>query len=58
MSDYRLAPDADNRVTLHRADCPVVRAQADAGKPVMTMFDCQAPLPAWIEKHDCLEEKQ
>ena len=39
--DYALGPGPDGQPLLHRSDCPIVRAQADEGEPVMTMMDCQ-----------------
>jgi len=38
---------------LHQAACPAARAEARAGKPVMTMFDCER-LPTDMPWHDCL----
>jgi len=46
-------PINSGRVVLHHADCPVARAAADGGVPVMTMYGCQF-MPDDIEKHSCL----
>ena len=40
----------------HRADCPVVRKEAEDGKPVMTLFGCTEPVGWDIKKHSCLDE--
>lgn len=55
--DVSLAEDParPGRPMAHAVDCPVVRAQAERGEPVMTMLDCESPLPSDIPRHSCLE---
>jgi hypothetical protein len=53
--DYALAEGPDGGVLVHRVDCPVVRAQASRGEPVMNMFDCQGDLPKDLKRHSCLD---
>jgi hypothetical protein len=55
MTDYALTDDGNGKVMAHKADCPYARALADAGEPVITLFQCQTPLPASIKRHECLE---
>jgi len=53
--DLAAGPNPHGRgLLLHRADCPTVRAQADAGEPVMTMLGCPGPMPRNIPLHSCL----
>jgi hypothetical protein len=55
--DVSAAPNKDySGLVLHRPDCPVVRAQADAGEMVVTMFDCEQ-IPPDFERHDCMGEQ-
>jgi hypothetical protein len=55
--DYALAVDDDGQISLHRANCPHVRRLAEAGEPVMTMYDCaQEPGPQ-LRRHSCLETR-
>jgi hypothetical protein len=53
--DIALTEDADGRILVHRADCPWARFLANAGFPVVTMFDCQRMPPADMKRHSCLE---
>jgi hypothetical protein len=59
--DYALAEGEDGEMVVHKADCPEVRAQADRGEPVMTMFGCQEDtlerLPD-LRRHSCLDPSQ
>lgn len=44
-------------MVLHRPDCPVVVALRAAGKPLLTMFEVEAPLDALdCAKHSCLTQ--
>lgn len=52
LKDYAIMDDG-GVLTLHRADCPDVRAAADAGEPVMTMLGC-ARAPDDMPLHGCL----
>jgi hypothetical protein len=52
--DYALTADEHNTIMVHRADCPEVRRHADAGKPVITLMQCQNELPKDLERHSCL----
>jgi len=57
--DYALGPDpaVPDRPLLHRADCPMVRAQAAAGLPVATLFGvAHEPRRRDLPRHACLEE--
>lgn len=56
IPDLALGPDPDipGEVLAHRADCPMVRQQADAGDPVATLFGCEQPLPSHVKLHTCL----
>ena len=49
--------NATGEVTLHRADCPLVRKMAAEGHPVMTMIGCEK-LPDVIEYkwHSCMDK--
>ena len=55
--DVSLGPDPDEpgHVLAHRPDCPMVRHQAEVlFEPVVTMLDCEKPLPDDIPLHECL----
>lgn len=56
--DLALTEGADGKPLMHRADCPEARAQAAAGKPVMTLWDCAGPLPPNVPRHSCLEDRR
>jgi len=56
MYDLALAEDGNGKVVVHRADCPEVRALADAGEPVMTMFGCAKLPPDDVPRHSCLNQ--
>lgn len=61
MADQNYALTSDKTgalIVAHRADCPDVRRMADEGHPVITMFQCQQPLPMDIQRHDCLKEPE
>jgi hypothetical protein len=54
--DIALALGEGGEMVAHRADCPVVRALADRGVPVMTMFGLSRPLTRdMVDWHSCLE---
>lgn len=53
--DIALTEGADGRPLMHRADCPEARLEAARGKPVMTLFSCEGPLPNDVARHSCLE---
>ena len=53
-TNLALTPTKDGKVIIHRADCPVVRALANAGEPVITLFGVQRKLELDIERHSCL----
>lgn len=56
--DYALAPQhRSTEIEAHRADCPYVRILASEGVPVMTLLDCERPLPDDIPKHHCLDDE-
>jgi len=57
MSDYAITYANDGRsLVLHRIDCPDVRAQAKAGEPVLSLFDCQRePKEGEVKRHSCLK---
>lgn len=58
MFDIAIAQDNDTGVvTVHHANCPVVRKMADEGHPVMTMFGCEK-MPDVVEykRHSCLDQ--
>jgi len=58
MNDYTITADEDGRnMVAHRADCPLVRLLADAGKPVLTMWGCEREPPDDIPRHDCFEDR-
>jgi hypothetical protein len=46
----------DDKILLHKADCPVVRKAAADGFPTLTMFGAKE-VPTEYEKHECLKEK-
>ena len=48
----------EGKVTLHRANCPLVRELAAKGEAVMTLFECQGEPPRDIEQHTCLQARQ
>jgi hypothetical protein len=54
--DIAIAFDENNnRITLHRADCPVVRRLAERGCPVVTMLAIQCvPPDDGAVQHRCL----
>jgi hypothetical protein len=54
--DYALTDDGNGKVMAHKADCPEARRRADAGEPVITLFQCLGGLPKDIKRHSCLEE--
>jgi len=55
--DYAVAQGPDGRLVLHTALCPIVRAQASRGVPVMTLFQCEAsPSEMDAQQHDCLRD--
>jgi len=56
--DYALVIGADGRLALHRADCPVVRAMAADGEPVLTMLDCAREPSDQLARHSCLDRKK
>jgi hypothetical protein len=45
------------RLVAHRPDCPVVDRHRTTGRPLMTMFDCQGPLPIDLRRCACLKRK-
>jgi len=51
-----VAMDNDTgEVTVHTADCPVVRKMAENGHPVMTLIDCEKmPDVTEYKRHECL----
>lgn len=53
--DYAVGP-GDHGLLLHRPDCPIVRAQAEAGMPVMTLFNCSQEPSDEAERCGCLDE--
>jgi hypothetical protein len=53
--DLALTEGADGRPLMHRADCPDARREAALGKPVMTLFSIEGPLPDDVPRHSCLE---
>lgn len=56
MIDIAIAQNLHtNEITLHRADCPVVRKMAEDGHPVMTMLGCKE-MPDVVDyvRHSCL----
>lgn len=55
MKNYTLTADEHGNAIAHRIDCPVARALAAAGEPVVTLFQCQQPLPEHLKRHSCLE---
>jgi hypothetical protein len=54
MIDIALTEDENGELLAHRADCPDARRQAAHGKPVVTMFGIEKPLPQDIKRHSCL----
>ena len=55
VHDYAVAPDATGfALVLHRADCPQVRAQAEHGDPVMTLFGCEGDPDPSMPRCRCL----
>lgn len=52
--DYSLTADDDGRPVAHRVNCPVVQRHRREGKPIMTMYECEGPLPDYVRSHDCL----
>jgi hypothetical protein len=54
--DFSLEEASTGAMVAHLPDCPQVRALADRGEMVLTMLDCQKDLPAWVARHECLEE--
>ncbi|HET6926405.1 MAG TPA: hypothetical protein VFI48_06085, partial [Hyphomicrobiaceae bacterium] len=57
--NYAIAPKPGRpeQLILHAADCPLVRAQADHGDPVMTLFECAGdPDPKMPRCSCCLTE--
>lgn len=58
IRDIALVQDADGKITVHRARCPEARDAAAAGRPVMTMFQIQRPIPRdQYRHHECMEER-
>jgi hypothetical protein len=54
--NYALTDDGKGGVLAHRADCMEVRAAADRGEPVLSLYDCQGELPANLVRHSCLQK--
>jgi hypothetical protein len=46
------APHAS--LMVHRVDCPLVRAQAEAGEPVMTLMGCAREPDPKLPRCECL----
>lgn len=57
MIDIALTEGANGKPLMHRADCPEARREAKDGKPVMTLWGCDGPLPDDVPRHDCLLDK-
>ena len=57
MNDYALTLDDDGGLMAHRADCREARRRAEAGEPVMTLLQCEAPLPSDLKRHSCLTKE-
>ena len=56
--DYALVELPDGKVQAHLADCATVRWWAAFGQPVLTMLGCEKPLPADLQRHECLKVEQ
>jgi len=58
--DYAVAPPPGHTgieyeaLVLHRADCPVVRLQAEAGDRVLTLFGCEGDPDPNMARCSCL----
>lgn len=53
--DYAIVHEPDGSFVVHRADCTVVRLQANQGYPVATLLDCQEEPSKSLKRHDCLK---
>ena len=66
MRDYAVAPypnpDAEPAkrgvLILHKPDCRIVRAQADLGDPVLTLYGCEGDPDPKMARCSCLETRQ
>ena len=58
MIDIVLTEGANGKPLMHRADCPEARRAAADGHPVMTLWDCDGPLPTNVQRHSCLGEDE
>lgn len=56
--DYSLEESQLGVITAHKPDCPYVRALADAGEPVITLFDCKMEITAEFVRHSCLDKEE
>lgn len=45
----------DRPLTAHATDCASLDMLRAMGVPMMTMIECQAPLPDDLDKHHCLD---
>lgn len=54
MTDIALTVNR-GEIEAHRVDCQVVHTHRILGQPVVTMLQCQNPLPPGIPRHSCLE---
>ena len=53
--DVSFVANADESALIaHCPDCPVVQRHRREGLPVFNMMGCAKPLPAEIERHECL----
>jgi len=55
--DFAVAPDpTQGRLTLHHPQCRLVRAQAERGDPVMTLYQCDGDPDPNMPRCACLAQ--
>jgi len=54
--NFTLTKNDDDSVLAHDPKCPMVQEHRATGKFIVTLYDCQRPLPPDVEKHKCLEK--
>jgi hypothetical protein len=52
-----LEADGGGRLVAHRTDCPVVQQHFDQERLIFTMLGIEKPLPLYLGRHECLEER-
>jgi len=58
MIDVAVTQNDDGSVLAHAPACPMVQRHRQEGRPIMTMFGCDEPLPTYLEQHQCLKPER